>query len=74
MVKHIKGAVNIPYRDFGGRTGELDSSKEIIIYCSNNDCGLSANAVTMLAGLGFKNVSALKGGIESWLENGYPVE
>jgi rhodanese-related sulfurtransferase len=74
MVKHIKGAVNIPYRDFDGRTGELDSSKEIIIYCSNNDCGLSANAVTMLAGLGFKNVSALKGGIESWLENGYPVE
>jgi rhodanese-related sulfurtransferase len=74
MVKHIKGAVNIPYRDFEGRTGELDGSKEIIIYCSNNDCGLSANAVTLLAKSGFKNVSALKGGIESWQTKGYPVE
>jgi rhodanese-related sulfurtransferase len=74
MVKHIKGAVNIPYRDFEGRMGELDGSKEIIIYCSNNDCGLSANAVTMLSKSGFKNVSALEGGIESWQDKGYPVE
>lgn len=73
-VKHIKGAINIPYTDFEGRTGELDSSKEIIIYCSNNDCGLSANAATMLSNSGFKNVFALKGGIESWKDKGYPVE
>lgn len=74
MVKHIKGAINIPYRDFEGRTGELDSSKEIIIYCSNYDCGLSSNAVALLAKSGFKNVSALEGGIESWQTEGYPVE
>jgi rhodanese-related sulfurtransferase len=73
-VKHIKGAINIPYTDFEGRVSELDGSKEIIIYCSNNDCGLSANAVTMLVNSGFKNVSALEGGIESWQYNGYPVE
>ena len=74
MIKHIKDAVNIPYWDFEGRMGELDSSKEIITYCSNFDCGLSANAVNMLAKSGFKNVSALKGGIESWQTEGYPVE
>jgi len=74
MVKHIKGAVNIPYREFESRTGELDSSKEIIIYCSNYDCGLSLNAVTLLAKSGFKNVFALEGGIESWQDKGYPVE
>jgi rhodanese-related sulfurtransferase len=74
MVKHIKNAINIPYRDFEGRMGELDGSKEIIIYCSNNDCGLSANAVTLLVKSGFKNVSALEGGIESWQTKGYPVE
>ena len=74
MVKHIKGAVNIPYREFEGRTGELDSSKEIIIYCSNYDCGLSMNAVTLLVRSGFKNVFALEGGIESWQDKGYPVE
>jgi rhodanese-related sulfurtransferase len=72
--KHIKNAINIPFTDFEGRIGELDSSKEIIIYCSNNDCGLSANAVTMLKNSGFKNVFALEGGIESWQYNGYPVE
>jgi phage shock protein E len=74
IVKHIKGAINIPYRDFEGRTGELDSSKEIIIYCSNYDCGLSSNAVILLEKSGFKNVSALEGGIESWQTKGYPVE
>ena len=74
MVKHIKGAINIPYRDLECRTGELDSSKEIIIYCSNYDCGLSSNAVTLLEKSGFKNVSALEGGIESWQTKGYPVE
>jgi rhodanese-related sulfurtransferase len=74
MLKHIKGAVNIPFRDFEGRMDELDSSKEIIVYCSNFDCGLSANAVTLLTKSGFKNVFALEGGIESWQTEGYPVE
>jgi rhodanese-related sulfurtransferase len=73
-LKHIKGAINIPYTDFEGRTGELDSSKVIILYCSSFDCGLSANAATMLTKSGFKNVFALKGGIESWQTEGYPVE
>ncbi|MGZ5192005.1 MAG: rhodanese-like domain-containing protein, partial [Flavisolibacter sp.] len=74
MIKHIKNAVNIPYTDLDGRIGELDSTKEIIIYCSNFDCGLSNNAVTLLAEKGFKNVIVLEGGIESWQEKGYPVE
>jgi rhodanese-related sulfurtransferase len=74
LVKHIQNAISIPYTDLQGRTGELDGSKEIIIYCSNNDCGLSANAVTLLAKSGFKNVIVLEGGIESWQYNGYPVE
>jgi rhodanese-related sulfurtransferase len=74
MVKHIKNAINIPYTDLQGRTGELDGSKEIIVYCSNNDCGLSANAVTMLSKSGFKNVIVLEGGIESWQTKGYLTE
>ena len=74
MIKHIKNALNIPYDELEGRAGELDSTKEIIIYCGNYDCGLSANAVTLLTKLGFKNVFVLEGGIESWQEKGYPVE
>ena len=74
MVKHIKNAINIPYTELGGRSGELDSSKEIVVYCSNNDCGLSKNAVLLLIKAGFKNVLALEGGIESWQAKGYLVE
>ena len=74
MIKHIKNAINIPYRDLQGRTDELDNAKEIIIYCSNFDCGLSKNAVSLLLKAGFKNVVALEGGIESWQDKGYPVE
>ena len=74
IVEHIKNALNIPYRDLEGRTGELDNKKEIIVYCGNYDCGLSTNAVTLLTKAGFKNVSALEGGIESWQNRAYPVE
>jgi len=74
MIKHIKNAINIPYKDLQGRTGELDNTKEIIIYCSNFDCGLSKNAVLLLLKAGFKNVVALEGGIESWQDKDYPVE
>lgn len=74
MTEHIKNAVNISYDKLGGRTGDLDKTKEIIIYCSDYDCGLSANAVSLLAKLGFKNVFVLEGGIESWQDKGYPVE
>lgn len=74
MIEHIKDAVNIPYDELEGRTGELENTKEIIIYCGNYDCGLSTSAVTLLIKAGFKNVSALKGGIESWQNKGYPVE
>ena len=73
-VKHIKGAINIPFTEFESRSAELVKSSEIIIYCSDNDCGLSANAFTLLTNSGFKNVSALKGGIEDWTDKGYPVE
>ena len=73
-ISHIKGAVNIPYDKLEGKTGDLDKTKEIIIYCGNYDCGLSANAVSLLAKSGFKNIFALEGGIESWQEKSYPVE
>jgi rhodanese-related sulfurtransferase len=74
MIEHIKDAVNIPYSELEGRTGDLDNTKEIIIYCDNYDCGLSKNAVSLLVKVGFKNVLALEGGIESWQDKGYPVE
>ena len=74
MIKHIKNAINIPYKDLQGRTGDLDNTKEIIMYCSNFDCGLSKNAVLLLLKAGFKNVVALEGGIESWQDKDYPVE
>ena len=62
------------YKDLQDRTDELDNTKEIIIYCSNFDCGLSKNAVLLILKAGFKNVVALEGGIESWQDKGYPVE
>ena len=71
---HIKNAENIPFSDLEGRSGELDNTKEIIIYCGNYDCGLSKNALTILIMAGFKNVFVLEGGIETWQDKGYAVE
>ena len=45
--------------------GELDGSKEIIIYCSDFDCGLSANAVTCLQNQVLKMSLPLKAALKA---------
>jgi rhodanese-related sulfurtransferase len=74
LLKHIKGAINIPYTELVQRTIELDKSKVIIVYCSDTNCGLSKNAFDTLTAAGFTKVFTLEGGIESWRAKGYPVE
>lgn len=58
------GGVLIPQGELPGRLGELDPSKEIIVYCRTGR--RSAAAVALLKRAGFKNPRNLAGGVAAW--------
>lgn len=63
---HIKNAVNIDFyaADFKTKLDNLDKSKPYAVYCRSGN--RSAQAVTIMKQLGFKNIVELKGGIAAY--------
>jgi rhodanese-related sulfurtransferase len=47
---------------------------EVVVYDTNPACPASYRAYYLLKSLGFTNVRRYEGGIEDWMEAGYPVE
>jgi rhodanese-related sulfurtransferase/peroxiredoxin len=68
--EHIPGAINIPLKELESRLGELDPSKEIIVYCQVG--GTSAIAADILVQNGFEDVYTITGGINAWKQK-YPT-
>jgi sulfur-carrier protein adenylyltransferase/sulfurtransferase len=56
----------IPLNDLPKRVGELDPSRETVVYCKMG--GRSAQAVGFLKQAGFAKVHNLAGGIDAWAE------
>jgi len=69
---HIQNATLIPVSELGGRLGELDKNKEILVYCASG--GRSATASQTLADNGFSKVYNMLGGITAWKSAGYWIE
>lgn len=63
---HINNAVNIDFyaADFKTKLDALDKSKPYAVYCRSGN--RSAQAVTIMKQLGFKNIVELKGGIAAY--------
>jgi rhodanese-related sulfurtransferase len=86
--QHIKGAINIPYKEKSGKSVKFDASKdkfnlsklpsdkntEIIFYCNGSECWKSFKATTVAAKAGYKKLYWLRGGIPEWKAKGFPVE
>jgi sulfur dioxygenase len=71
---HISGSLLIPLKDLTARGGELEKHKDshIIVVCR---AGVrSTTAAAILTGLGFEQVSNLKGGMLDWNKNHLAVE
>lgn len=69
----IKGSLRIPVAELEKRSGELDRSREVIVYCASSECHASRLAAEKLDQLGF-HASAYEGGIKEWKEAGFPIE
>lgn len=61
---HIPGAVHIPLSELGDRIKKLKKDKEIVVFCQNGN--KSIWAIKRLMGMGYKNLSNLKGGYNAW--------
>jgi rhodanese-related sulfurtransferase len=63
-IEHIPGARLIPLPGLKDGRSRLDSHKPVVVYCAIG--GRSLAAAQLLAGLGFKEVYNLQGGIKAW--------
>jgi len=70
---HLFNAINIPFIELEERVTQLQDSKykEIIVYCKTGFTSEMASNLLLL--YGFKKIYNLVGGIQAWLESGYPI-
>ena len=61
---HIPGAAHVPLAEIGDRVKKLKIDKELVVYCQNGN--RSIWAIKRLMGMGYKNLSNLKGGYNAW--------
>ncbi|MCJ7624778.1 MAG: molybdopterin-synthase adenylyltransferase MoeB [Anaerolineaceae bacterium] len=63
-ISRLEGAYLLPFGELASRLSELDSAKEIVLFCKVGT--RSVRALEMLLGAGFRKVKNLKGGINAW--------
>ena len=71
---HIPGAISIPIEELEIRYLDLPDDRTIITYCDFPLEESSAQAALFLITHGFPNTTPLRGGIEGWIQSGYPIE
>ena len=86
--QHIKGAVNVPYKEKSAKSVNFDASQDsfdlsklpadkstpVIFYCNAGECWKSYKSSVLAVKAGHKNVYWLRGGIPEWKAKGFPVE
>jgi adenylyltransferase/sulfurtransferase len=66
QIAALEGADLIPLGQLAARLSELDSAKELVLFCKSGT--RSTRALELLVGAGFRKVKNLKGGINAWAE------
>jgi rhodanese-related sulfurtransferase len=85
---HIKGAINIPYKEKSAKSPDFDASQDsfdvsklpadknapIITSCNGPECWKSYKGAVGAMKAGYKKVYWFRGGYPEWKAKGYPVE
>ena len=85
---HIKGAINVPYREKSAKVVDFDASQDefslaklptdkaaaVIIYCNGPECWKSFKASTAAIKGGYTNIHWYREGFPEWKSKGLPVE
>jgi molybdopterin/thiamine biosynthesis adenylyltransferase/rhodanese-related sulfurtransferase len=62
--RHLPGALLLPLPELAARAAEVSRTRPVVVYCQSGV--RSAQAVTLLQGLGYANVQTLSGGLEEF--------
>jgi adenylyltransferase/sulfurtransferase len=65
-ISWLPNAINIPLGTLAAHLSELDSAREMVVFCKGGT--RSARALELLVSAGFKKVKNLHGGINSWAQ------
>lgn len=68
---HIAGTELVPLSELEQRTGELDKDDALLVYCKSGT--KSVEASNILIQHEFESVYNMEGGINAWVNAGYPV-
>lgn len=74
---HIKGAINIPLKDFDAHKeiiASIPKDKLIVVYCDGAECNSSIELAAKLHTLGFTNIKIFFGGWREWEAHHLPTE
>jgi len=85
---HLKGAINIPYREKSAKSVDFDASQDefdlsklpsdksapMVIYCNGPECWKSFKASTAAIKAGYTNILWYQAGFPDWKSKGLPVE
>jgi adenylyltransferase/sulfurtransferase len=63
-ISALPGATNIPLGELAARLSELDSARDMVVFCKAGT--RSTRALELLVSAGFRKVRNLKGGINAW--------
>jgi rhodanese-related sulfurtransferase len=85
---HIKGAINIPYREKSDKAVSFDASQDefnlaklpadkataLVIYCNGPECWKSFKASTLAIKGGYAKIYWYRAGFPDWKSKGLPTE
>jgi len=85
---HIKGAINVPYREKSAKSANFDASQDefnlsklpadkkaaIVIYCNGPECWKSFKASTAAVKAGYTDILWYREGFPNWKSKGLPSE
>jgi adenylyltransferase/sulfurtransferase len=63
-ISALRGSTNIPLGELAARLSELDSARDMVVFCKAGT--RSTRALELLVSAGFRKVKNLKGGINAW--------
>jgi membrane protein DedA with SNARE-associated domain/rhodanese-related sulfurtransferase len=70
----IPAALHVPPEEVRVRLASIARDGEIVVYCNCPNDASAARVAKLLMDQGFSRVRPLKGGLDGWVEAGYPIE
>ncbi len=85
--KHIKGAINVVFKEIHKKVGKLDpkdsfdmsklpadKNKAMVFYCNGSPCWRGYKGADAAIKAGYKKVSWFRDGLPAWESKGFPTE